>query len=1614
VDQFGGTVRRLFFAISFTLIVGLCHSASAQDVAGVEQGLKPYGSYHGGEIDNVSMSNFNPGIHIPLISYPQRGGKLNVGFELIFSNPSLVPHAQCYNFKPYTCYEADYTWYYSYFGAAGYVLNDAPAFIVPTFGRYVGCLSFNQGYPTCPPYQIVEPDGAVHQLGQLASGKMISMDATGYLWDPTARILTDRQGVRYTISTGTYGGSATAIEDTNGNDVTSNSGGWTDTLGRSIPSTTSSTTDYTGCTGPYPTTSAVLWTPPGPYGGTSPFKICNAFTPGWTFYPPGCDPPVCKGAGAGAGQLQSIVRYNGTSWTTSPAWTFEYDRGSNGTGFISKITFPTGGSISYTWAEFTFCGGAPVHSWYPYNFGVTSRTVDANDGTGPHTWNYAHNPSDYTQTIVTSPLGDDAVHTMTPLVTAACSSYENRLDEYHGSHSSGTLLRTTITDYNFTPNPYLANGPKTVINVAPSHITTKYFTGANTQTKRIEKDYDTGVAMSNGGAGTNAIYGNVIAQREYDYGSTSWGALLRQTKTNYQAFSGPNAASYLANNLISLPYSVQTLDGSGSQVAYTQYGYDESSLGSSGVGSSEQHDIAPPAGSYRGNQTSILRWLNSGTMTCQNGHSAGSGSNVTSVLTYFDTGTLQTSADPCGNTTTYAYSSTFWGAFPTTVTNALSEPTTNNFDFNTGLLASTKDPNNLTTSFTYDSMWRLATATHPDSEVDTITHQESSYPFSSTLTKTINASQNVVTKNIFDGLGRTTQTQLTSDPQGIVYTDTSYDALGRVATVSNPYRSGTDVTTTTGTTTFGYDSLSRKTSETYPDSSVLTTAYCGASTLVTDPTGRWRRSRVDGPGRLVEVDEPNAVGASVASTGCPGTGEPIWITSYTNDTLNNLTQIIQNGSHTRAFTYDSFSRMLTSNNPEVGTLTYSYNPDGVVLTKKDARNITSSYTFDALHREKTVTYSNGDPGISTNYDEATCLTGVPQCNNIGHRTSMTDAAGSEIWAYDVPDRIHKEQRTTSGITKSTTYNLDYAGNVTSVVYPTGRTVNYTFDSANRPGSAADGSNGILYAAGFDVSPGSTCTVDVACYTPQGTFYALSIGETSSFTGLNLTHSYNNRLQPQEFKASSTGGNAIDITYSFVDSVSGKNAGHVYGITNNLDTSRSQTFTYDQLNRITSALTTSTHATSPTHCWGETYTADAWGNLQSIAATTNSNYTGCTQESGFSSSADGNNHLAAFSYDLSGNTQNDGTFAYNWNAESQLKSAGGVTYAYDGDGRRVAKVGSKLYWYGSGGEILGETDASGNTTAEYIFFAGQRIAQVPATGTPIYYVEDLLGTSRVITTNIGVVCYDADFYPYGGERTVTNTCPQNYKFEGKERDTETSIGPGNTNGNDDFGARYYSNRFGRWLSADWSNVPVPVPYASLTNPQTLNLYSMVADDPESFADLDGHDKVCWGEKNNSSQCQTDAKAEAQDRNAANQKPQNQAQTETQTQTQTQPKQLSADDVAKGIQSAKADTGSNAKKSVDFLNSFGTNWNLSGDALRQGLKDSKVDAHGVDKKVDSVSRTGDTVTVQLNKGINFLIYKTKTTITFDVGTKSGRPALVNIQGVEVFHGYHYVPKTDYGPD
>src|SRR5215467_6002996 len=57
--------------------------------------------------------------------------------------------------------------------------------------------------------------------------------------------------------------------------------------------------------------------------------------------------------------------------------------------------------------------------------------------------------------------------------------------------------------------------------------------------------------------------------------------------------------------------------------------------------------------------------------------------------------------------------------------------------------------------------------------------------------------------------------------------------------------------------------------------------------------------------------------------------------------------------------------------------------------------------------------------------------------------------------------------------------------------------------------------------------------------------------------------------------------------------------------------------------------------------------------------------------------------------------------------------------------------------------------------------------------------------------------------------------------------------------DYFGARYYSNGLGRFITPDWSVTPVPVPYADLDDPQSLCQYCYVRGLPTTRYDPYGH-------------------------------------------------------------------------------------------------------------------------------------------------------------------------------
>jgi RHS repeat-associated protein len=118
----------------------------------------------------------------------------------------------------------------------------------------------------------------------------------------------------------------------------------------------------------------------------------------------------------------------------------------------------------------------------------------------------------------------------------------------------------------------------------------------------------------------------------------------------------------------------------------------------------------------------------------------------------------------------------------------------------------------------------------------------------------------------------------------------------------------------------------------------------------------------------------------------------------------------------------------------------------------------------------------------------------------------------------------------------------------------------------------------------------------------------------------------------------------------------------------------------------------------------------------------------------------------------------------------------------------------------------------------------------------YYLNDPLGTRRAQTDSSGALEQTCASLPYGDGLACTNSTlsPTENHFTGKERDTES--------GNDYFDARYYSSSMGRFMSPDWSAKEEPVPYAKLDDPQSLNLYSYVLNNPLIRFDDDGHEII----------------------------------------------------------------------------------------------------------------------------------------------------------------------------
>ena len=636
--------------------VYLCISppARAQLPPELEQGLKDFESYHGGAVDNINMATGNITLDIPLFSIPQRGHHLTVNYRIFHNNKQFIRLEHCGGSGGCS---SSYHWRG---GSSVYVADVGEPLNFSTGNAF--CLI--NGIQTLEHYALVtEADGAQHNmLFSTALNGYESIDASAYHFDSTKNVLTDRAGTRNKVGT---------AEDTNGNEITFGST-ISDTLGRVLQA--AGTPDTSAC--PSGTTSSSAWAMPGFNGASATYTFCYATTALKTHF---------ADADAEYSGNQSLLV--GVVLPNGQRWQFQYgpspgDPSGVNYGDLIQITFPTGGTISYTYAN--RAGATQSSRW------VTSRTVNAadtnDDPGGAHTWTYNW------QLIVggasvnqmRDPLGNDTLYTPGPY-----QAYIQTIQHYSGAYTAGNVLETVSTTYTSNSSQAWIGCGWEPYDVVATAVTATWPDGKKAQ---VQTDYDAGFAYTDFGNGNyTATFGNVIAKREYDWGAST---PTRQTLTNYQAlYSGaPNHASYLANHILDIPYSVQVLDGSGVQKAYTYFTYDTSTPLASGI--TTQHDSNPPAGAYRGNQMAVNRWLNT------------TGGYLSSTATVYDTGMVSVAKDPLLNPTTFSYSSSFAGGYPTTVTNSLNQNMSYNYDFNIGLRTSVTDLNNQTTSYTYDLMKR--------------------------------------------------------------------------------------------------------------------------------------------------------------------------------------------------------------------------------------------------------------------------------------------------------------------------------------------------------------------------------------------------------------------------------------------------------------------------------------------------------------------------------------------------------------------------------------------------------------------------------------------------------------------------------------------------------------------------------------------------------------------------------------------------------------------------------------------------------------------------------------------------------------------------------------------
>lgn len=522
---------------------------------------------------------------------------------------------------------------------------------------------------------------------------------------------------------------------------------------------------------------------------------------------------------------------------------------------------------------------------------------------------------------------------------------------------------------------------------------------------------------------------------------------------------------------------------------------------------------------------------------------------------------------------------------------------------------------------------------------------------------------------------------------------------------------------------------------------------------------------------------------------------------------------------------------------------HAYDALGDPLTYTDRNGTTHAYSYDALGRETADTIMNLASGV----DGSVMKLGFAY-DDVGRLFTSTSYDGNDDIVNQVEDlydglgNIATEYQSHDGAvdtatTPSVGYTYDVANGdqLTSEIYPGGRTIAYNYDSgldstASRISSISDSSGTLQSYSYLGLSTPVTFSDGNGI---ELTYLSTSMGDAGdNVTGLDRF----GRVDDQNWVNSS--GTSIDEFQYGYDADS-----NVLYRDNTVLTDHSELYSYDGLNRLASfergMLNGTNDGISGTPGESESWELDALGNWNSD--TVNGTTTTRTNNAQNQVTQLGS---ATLGYDTNGNTttdENGNMLIYDaWNHLISVKSGSTTTagYTYDAKGQRITEThGSTTtdLYLSTSGQVLEERQ-DGAATAQYTwspFYVNGLIERddAPSGGAltrRLYVEQDANWNVTSLTDASGSVVERFEYTAYGnatvlttGGTVTTDAYDMVYRFQGGRTDLVTGLVH--------FGHREFSAGLGRWMQQD------PLGYVD-----EMSLYVAMRCNPSIFQDP-------WGEK-----------------------------------------------------------------------------------------------------------------------------------------------------------------------